>query len=139
MIRTAKCHCGQLQLECEGDPSQVIMCHCELCQRRTGTSFNLGAWFESSKTTLSGRTKEYVRTGDQGIEIVYRFCPECGTSLCWDAPAFFPDMLAVAAGCFTDPAFPAPTLSIYGKRRHQWLPQPPGFPSHTGFIDSPEE
>lgn len=55
MKRKASCHCGQLQVVCEGDPTQVIMCHCELCQRRTGTSYNLGAWFNRSDVTVEGR------------------------------------------------------------------------------------
>ena len=77
--------------------------------------------------------------GDHGAELSHRFCPTCGTNICWEAPALFADMLGVAVGCFADPAFPAPTVSLYGKRRHTWLTQPSGMPSHTGFLDSIKE
>ena len=136
MKRTALCHCGQLRMVCDGDPTQVLMCHCEFCQRRTGTSYNLGAWFPSARTAAQGREKTYVRTGDQGSEVTFHFCPDCGTNIYWEAPGFFPDMFGVAVGCFVDPNFPAPTLSFYGKRRHAWLTVPPGTPSLDGGAES---
>jgi hypothetical protein len=39
--RDAACHCGQLRLEVEGDPSVVSICHCLACKRRTGSAFGM--------------------------------------------------------------------------------------------------
>src|SRR5271165_6507415 len=41
----AACSCGQLRLICQGDPVRVSMCHCFECQRRTGSTFGVQAWF----------------------------------------------------------------------------------------------
>jgi hypothetical protein len=32
-----------------------------------------------------------------------------------------PDLIAVAIGAFADPAFPAPTVSVYEERMHPWV------------------
>ena len=140
MTRIAQCHCGQVKLTCEGDPNPVILCHCELCQRRTGSVIHLGAWFAATDVTFEGETKQFVRTsGDEGSEAEFHFCPTCGTSVFWPNREGVPEgplagRVGVAVGCFADPAFPAPTLSIYGKRRHSWVEQPEGMPSFVeGF------
>lgn len=140
-MRTASCHCGALRLACEGDPRFIAMCHCELCQRRTGTSYNLGAWFERSAVDTQGAEHTYTRTGDDSdVGIIFHFCPTCGTSVYWNSPAgSLPEMLGVAVGCFADPDFPAPSLSVYGRRRHHWLPRLDGVPCFTAGPDSPPE
>jgi hypothetical protein len=35
--RTAQCHCGALKVITSGEPVQVYLCHCQSCQRRTGS------------------------------------------------------------------------------------------------------
>ena len=35
----AECSCGQLQVDADGDPVRISMCHCLACQRRTGSAF----------------------------------------------------------------------------------------------------
>lgn len=140
-MRTAACHCGSLTAACEGEPGFIALCHCQLCQRRTGSSYNLGAWFQAGAVTIAGAEQLYTRTGDEGgPEIRFHFCPTCGTSVYWDSPGGpLPGMLAVAVGCFADPGFPAPTLSLYGKRRHHWLAQPEGMPSFREAVGSEQE
>ena len=57
MKRSALCHCGQMEITADGDPEHVIMCHWTLCQRRTGTSYNLSAWFDRSALVIKGNEK----------------------------------------------------------------------------------
>lgn len=139
MSRIAKCHCGGLEVECDGDPAEVIMCHCELCQRRTGASYNLAAWYSSENTEVRGDSGLYVRTGDTGKEIQFHFCRVCGTSVFWDLTGDRAGTRAVAIGCFSDPDFPAPTISIFGRNRHKWLNKLSGVTSLTGFLGSDPE
>lgn len=126
--RVAKCHCGEVEITCYGDPDPIVMCHCELCQRRTGSLFHIAAWFEKDKVKISGSTTEYTRTtGDAGLPFTFNFCPKCGTSIWW--PPARPDgplegKIGVAGGCFADADFPSPTVSIYEKHRHGWVLPP---------------
>ncbi len=132
MKRIAKCHCGALSLSAEGEPDPIVMCHCDSCKRRTGTSYNLGAWFPVQDVAVEGETKVYARTGDTNSVLEFYFCPHCGTNLYWKGPEIFPGKIGVAVGCFEDPNFPAPTRSIFGARRHRWLSMPEGVHSLVG-------
>ena len=125
MIRRAACSCGQLQIACEGDPVRVGICHCLACQRRTGSAFGVQARFARDKVTVEGTATEFVRIGDEGCRIVFRFCPACGATVYYTIDED-PDLVAVPVGAFADPAFPSPRYSGYGARRHPWVAVPDG-------------
>jgi hypothetical protein len=139
MKRIAKCHCGELSVQAVGEPSIVLMCHCEFCQRRTGSSYNLGASFAAEDITVHGDAKQYNRTGETNSPLEFFFCPNCGTSVYWKAPEIQPGRVIVAAGCFADPSFPAPSMSLYAVHRHDWISMPSGVPSFMGGRDSEAE
>jgi hypothetical protein len=39
----------------------------------------------------------------------------------WE-PERKPELIGVAVGAFADPAFPAPSQSVFDERRHAWVP-----------------
>jgi len=117
-----------------GAPEHTFMCHCEFCQRRTGSSYHLDAWYRSANVTIDGKSTVYRRTGDRGDELVFHFCPTCGSNVFFYLPQALPHLTGIAVGCFADADFPAPQISIYEKRRHRWLPMPEGIPGHQSGI-----
>lgn len=121
--RRASCSCGQLSVICEGEPVRISICHCLACQQRTGSVFGVQARFRREKVAIEGRASEFVRIGDEGNEITFRFCPFCGSTVYWALDGA-PDLLAVAVGAFADPGFPAPRHSVYESRRHSWVALP---------------
>ena len=118
--RQACCSCGQLAIEVTGEPVRVSVCHCFACQRRTGSAFGVQARFAQSQCEISGRSSQYVRTGDSGGEITFHFCPVCGTTLHWQL-AGVPGFVVIAVGAFADPALFTPRFSVYESRRHPWV------------------
>jgi len=133
--RTAQCHCGKLSVTCEGEPDFVAMCHCQACQRRTGSTYNLGAWYQNQHATIAGDSHQFQRRGDEDILLTYYFCPGCGSSVYWTASAM-PDAMGVAVGCFADPDFPKPSVSLYEKHRHHWVPSPEETPCYLGSVNT---
>jgi hypothetical protein len=123
MKRRASCTCGQLAIECEGDPVRISVCHCLNCQRRSGGVFAVQARFPRERVTTSGRATEYVLVGDSGGRATFRFCPTCGASVWYDADGI-PGFVSVPVGAFADPTFPAPTVMVYEGRRHSWVQLP---------------
>lgn len=119
----ARCHCGNLDVICVGDPSYVSMCHCDDCQRRTGSTYNVGAWFEKQNITISGDSHVYTRIEHDGIEMSYHFCPVCGSSVFWESPRIQTSM-GVAVGCFSEVECYRPTVSFFEERRHSWVEVP---------------
>ncbi|ROU08873.1 GFA family protein [Lysobacter enzymogenes] len=124
--RTASCACGQLSLDCEGEPLRISICHCLACKRRTGSAFGYQVRYPEAAVAIRGRFGDYAQAGDSGNVARFGFCPQCGSSVFW-RPDALPGIVLVAAGAFADPAFPPPpTVSVYGQRRHAWVALPPG-------------
>jgi len=129
ILRRASCSCGQLTVECTGEPVRVSMCHCLACQQRTGSAFGVQARYRRDQVAIAGRSTEYVQVGDEGGKARFRFCPDCGSTVWWDnsdADGF----VAVAVGAFADPDFPAPKVSVYDMRRHPWVELPMSVVEH---------
>ena len=126
IARTAACSCGQLQVEVQGEPVRISICHCLACQRRTGSVFAEQARFASAGFKVTGRCGEYVRVGDEGSKFRFRFCPVCGATVYYTREGG-EDLIAVPVGAFADPDFPAPTVSVYEHRKHSWVQVPAEF------------
>jgi len=128
--RTASCSCGQLSLAIDGDPLRVSICHCLACQRRTGSVFGVQARFNAGQVAITGRSSEYVRTGDGGGRSRFHFCPSCGSTVYYRFEQGG-DFIAVPVGAFADPAFPPPVVSVYEERQHAWVRLPEDIEHHA--------
>jgi hypothetical protein len=126
MIRRASCSCGKLQIACEGEPVRVGICHCLACQRRTGSVYGVQARFARDKVTVEGTATEYVRIGDEGCRLVFRFCSACGSTVYYTIEEE-PELVGVPVGAFADPTFPPPRYAVYDSRRHPWVRMPDGI------------
>lgn len=126
MERVAQCHCGSLRVITSGEPVSHYLCHCKACQRRTGAVVHSGASFLTAQVRTEGPSKVYARVADTGFAVNFHFCPNCGTSVYWVSDKR-PDHRGVAVGCFADPTFPIPTLSVWEESKHPWLGLPAGM------------
>jgi hypothetical protein len=65
MTRTAECACGRVQVSVQNEPLAVATCHCDFCQKRTGSVFQVGAYY------APGRADRRVREmkAYNGLEI----------------------------------------------------------------------
>jgi hypothetical protein len=99
------------------------MCHCLMCQKRTGSIFGVQARFRREQLTITGNAQRYDRVGDSGGRVTFHFCATCASTVFWELDGL-PEFYAVAVGAFADPGFGAPTVSIYGVRRHPWAVMP---------------
>ena len=65
------CACGKLRYRMEAKPMFVHCCHCQDCQRQTGTAFVLNALIEADRVVVSsGETQGYPQPTESGR------CPE---------------------------------------------------------------
>ena len=124
--RSAICSCGQLCAQVVGRPLRVSVCHCLACQRRSGSVFAVQARYLTQNVVLFGTSNEFVRRGDDGGAARFRFCPSCGSTICYTLDDE-PGVVAVPVGAFADPLFPAPEVSYYENRRHPWVLLPAGM------------
>lgn len=117
--RVASCSCGQLRITCEGEPSRISICHCLECQKRTGSVFATQARFAPEQVKAEGQAGHWRRRGDSGASCTFSFCPTCAATVFW-SPDGAADFVMVAVGCFADPNFPPPRVSVYEERMHPW-------------------
>ena len=120
ITRTATCACEQLRVTCIGDPVNISLCHCLDCQKRTGSTYGVAAFFSRKDVKANGAFRTHRRGSDSGFAVSFHFCPNCGSTVFWE-PERKPDSIAIAVGSFADPTFPAPSQSVYNERRHPWV------------------
>ena len=122
--QTGGCQCGKVRYEVTEQPLNVYTCHCLDCQRRTGSSFGIAAFFAKEQATITqGSSTQFRRGSDSGSDVTFHFCGVCGSTIWWE-PERLPSMIGVAVGAFADPAFPAPMQATWDRRQHRWLHLP---------------
>jgi hypothetical protein len=103
-----------------GEPLLVAICHCKACQQRTGAIAASVAGYAKDQVIIEGEAKTFDRHGDSGRKVRYYFCPNCGTSLYWEADGR-PGSYILAVGAFADPNFPPPSVSTFEASKHVWM------------------
>lgn len=128
-IHDGGCLCGAVRYRVVGNPNLALtgVCHCKLCQRRTGSAFGISVYFADTDVKITqGTLKTYEYRSDESQRwIKTEFCPTCGTTVMWTVEAA-PGVRGVAGGTFDDPNwFP---LRIHGWTRsaQHWMVYPPG-------------
>ncbi|MDH3739070.1 MAG: GFA family protein [Alphaproteobacteria bacterium] len=126
--RVACCSCGQLRVTAAGDPDLVVACSCFECQRRTGSPFGLGAYYQRDQIlTIDGDHKSFARGTASDRTLTTNFCPECGATVFWELE-MRPEHIGVAVGCFADPQFPGPVRAVWAENSHHWVAYPDDLP-----------
>lgn len=116
----ARCVCGDLVVALPGPTNSVSVCHCKECQRRTGSAFGVGAYYDASEVEVTGPTNTFVRLGESGAQLTFSFCPRCGANVFWSSSTY-PTKLGIAVGAIADPKFPSPKNSLWEQAMHPWL------------------
>jgi len=76
------CHCGAIRFAAQIDPARTSVCHCNDCQKLTGTAFRLSVPAVTGSFQLTqGSPKVYVKVAESGARRAQAFCPECGSPL----------------------------------------------------------
>src|SRR5262249_23928054 len=83
MTRIASCQCRAFRVVVEAEPGTVAICHCQICQRRTGVPLSCNAYFQKSKVRLEGDHRIYTRDCPEGRKLHNHFCPACGSTVGW--------------------------------------------------------
>ncbi len=116
------CHCGHLTYEAEIDESIVTVCHCTDCQNLAGTPFRVTAHsFEGSFTLLTGKPKEYVKTGGSGNPRIQAFCAECGSQIYSTSVGEGPKVYNLRVGTIRQRDSLVPTRQIWARSAHHWI------------------
>ena len=79
---TGGCQCGGIRYEVTGAPQQVVVCHCTVCQRQSGSAFGMALVVkEEDFRIIQGEVKTYASKSAAGRAKLGAFCPGCGTRI----------------------------------------------------------
>src|SRR6516164_3930281 len=75
MTRIASCQCRGFRVVVEAEPDTIAVCHCQICQRRTGVPLTCNAYFPKSKVRLEGEHRIYTRDCSGGTQTAQPLLP----------------------------------------------------------------
>lgn len=100
------CLCGGVRYAALARPSRVTICHCNFCQKATGSAYMVEPIFDAADfSVLSGTPKIFDQVSAGSGKVVHvHFCQDCGTKL-WLSFERFPNAVGVYAGTFDEPSW----------------------------------
>ena len=82
-IHSGGCLCGEVRFTVTGRPLQVLVCHCTMCQRATGSAFSVEPVFLKERIEVRGGPLAIYnhRSADHGRMLHFSFCGTCGNRI----------------------------------------------------------
>jgi hypothetical protein len=124
-----RCLCGGVTYSSDAEPAATAICHCDDCQRQSGTAFSVVVVVPRDAFNVSGESLSTYRTvgDDHGQETERHFCSACGSPIYSSSPAM-PDAVFVKAGTLDDRSWLEPQLEVWGRSAQPWLEPTEGRP-----------
>ena len=99
-----------------------LVCHCDDCQRQTGSTFSILVGVPRAALHVDGDTlATHVTVGtDTGEERQRQFCSKCGSPV-FTLLAEHPEVTFIKAGTLNDRSSLSPTLEIWCDSAQRWL------------------
>jgi hypothetical protein len=123
--RSGHCLCGSVTYRYDAQPETVVLCHCDDCQRHTGSAFSVNVLIARDTLEINGKTNNHQTTGTENGQLRDRlFCAACGTPILTIMHER-PDIAIVKAGTLDDRTGLAPTVDVWWRRAQDWVQPSP--------------
>jgi len=132
---TGGCACASIRYQLLDKPMFVHCCHCDDCQRLTGSAFVLNAIIETQAIKLlRGKPVAVPVPRENGPHEIYR-CPRCQTAV-WSDYGRRPNLRFVRVGTLDNPGALKPDVHIYTRSKAKWLKLPKQTPSFRDYYNT---
>ena len=121
------CLCGTVKFAVKGEFDSFYLCHCQHCQKDTGSAHAANLFSNSAKLVWQSGADAVTSFTLPGTRHNKSFCKLCGSAL---PSAQMADMLVVPAGCLDTEVTMLPTAHIFLSSKAAWdeeLAQVPKF------------
>jgi hypothetical protein len=95
---TGSCLCGSVRYQVRGSLRDVLICHCQFCQRMNTHVGAYSACAVSDLEFVSSRTLRWYRSSPKARR---GFCSKCGSALFWEPTP--PTHISISAGSLNQP------------------------------------
>ncbi|GAB2684587.1 GFA family protein [Aliiglaciecola aliphaticivorans] len=124
------CLCGTVKFEVQGEFESFYLCHCQYCQKDTGSAHGANLFSKSAKLNwLSGANSvnEFMLANTVHNKC---FCKVCGSALPSTQVA---GLLAVPAGCLDSKISMLPNAHIFCASKAPWDNELDDLPKYEGL------
>lgn len=111
------CLCGTVKFEVHGDFDNFYLCHCEYCQKDTGSAHAANLFSQSAKLVWRSGADAVTAFTFPGTSHNKSFCKLCGSAL---PSTQIQGLLVVPAGCLDTEILMAPTAHIFLSSKAKW-------------------
>jgi len=118
------CLCGASRYVAHGEPINVRVCHCRVCQRSLGAAFNARVLMPLNAVTMTGA----LGRRNSSPVLVRGFCTVCGTSLFTERASA--GVIGLTCGSLDAPEDFQPTEHIWTSSKQAWLTLNDGLPQY---------
>lgn len=135
-VHEGGCACGAVRYRVEGEPIFVNNCHCRLCQRQTGSTSVVNAFYETERLTLlEGELSDHTVTAGSGGPHVIRRCKSCGVAVWSHYPRLGRLGAGVRVGTLDRPGDFRPDAVIFAESAMPWAVFPEDIPVFETVYD----
>jgi hypothetical protein len=132
--REGGCSCGAVRYRLKTAPIIVHCCHCDNCQRQTGSAFVINAVIETANIErLSGEPEAVPVPRESAPHDIHR-CPRCHVAV-WSDYGRRPGVRFVRVGTLDDAHALAPDVHIFTRAKVPWVRLPEGVPAFPEFYE----
>lgn len=118
------CLCGACRYVAQGEPINVRICHCRLCQKAIGAAFNGRMLYRRDQVELIGP----IGRANSSPELARGFCTQCGTTLLSEREKV--GVIGLTCGSLDDPDVFRPTEHIWTSSKQAWVKLDDGLPQY---------
>jgi hypothetical protein len=119
---TGSCHCGSIEFEAKVDTQKVMICHCNDCQKLSGTTFRTVVMSEvNGFNCIKGKAKEYIKTAESGNKRAQGFCEHCGSALYATNESHTDRIYGIRVGVIDQRQELIPSSQIWCNASLEWL------------------
>ena len=116
---TGSCLCGAVKYIVGGAIKAVANCHCNVCQKATGSVFGtIAVIAENDLEIIAGQ--DNLTTYQVSEKATKYFCRTCGTPI-FNRHKKYPGNYMVQVGSFDDPALATPAINIFCESMLPWV------------------
>lgn len=111
------CLCGNTKFEVQGKFDGFYLCHCQHCQKDTGSAHAANLFSQSAKLTWLAGSDSVTTFTLPGTRHKKSFCKFCGSALPSNNEI---GLLAIPAGCLDTEVSMSPTAHIFTSSKAVW-------------------
>lgn len=116
------CLCRAVRYRSDAEPLMQAVCHCDNCQRQSGTSFSVIIGVPAGSIRYEGEENlaTYKDRGLSGKSVDRRFCKKCGSPIV-SLVEMMPSMHFIKTGTLDDKSWLAPNMHVWCDSAQPWV------------------